>query len=205
MKPLLLFFFSLTYFAACSSTQQTTDLTLPELLYQHPLPAFPKPITAPHLRIDLEILVTENGTVRDVRLLNSSGSVAWDSAAATAIRQWKYSPARYREKPVRIWLHQTAIVKFSEPRYLSLAEIMCTTTEEADSAYMLLEQGSDFSEIVLRYSVTSSREKNGALGAVNILIYPEQIKNILAKLETERYTHPVKYGERYVIFKRLKE
>ncbi len=157
------------------------------------------------MRIELKIHVADDGSVPDVLFLDGSGSDEWDSAASTAIRKWKYSPARYQEKPVSIWLHQTAVIQFSEPQYLLLAEILCQTPEEADSAYALLEQGWSFSDVAEKYSVASSRGMDGRLGTVNIQIYPQQIKIILARLNREQYTSPIKYGERYAIFKRLKE
>ncbi len=204
MKPLVLCL-SLIFFSDCSSIQQTNGLTLPELVYQYPLPAFPKPLTSSPLRIDLKIFISENGSVREVELMNSSGSLSWDSSATNAIRQWKYSPARYEDKPVSIWLRQTAIVKFSDPLYLLLGEIIFNSEEEADSAFTLLEAGADFSEIVRKYSVGSSRSNSGSLGTVNVQIFPEQIKKILLKLKNGDHTAPLKHGEQFAIFKRLKE
>ncbi len=204
MKPFAMVF-SLIFFSACSSTQQTTGITPPELVFQYPLPAFPKPLTASYLRIDLKILVDKNGSVRDVALQNSSGSLSWDSAAANAIRQWKYSPARYEEKPVSIWLQQTAIVKFSDPQYILLAEIVFNNAATADSAFALLERGADFSEIVQKYSIAPSRSNNGSLGVVNVQIFPQQIKTILLKLKTGTHTAPLKQGEQFTIYKHLKK
>jgi TonB family protein len=204
MKPLVLCL-SLILFSACSSTQESTGIILPELFYQHPLPAFPKPLTASQLRINLKIFVGENGSVRDVELLNSSGSYSWDSAATNAIRQWKYSPARYDGKPVSIWLRQTAVVKFSDPQYIHLAEIVFASMETADSALALLERGVDFSEITRQYSISPSRSSSGSLGVVNVQIFPEQVKKVLLKLEIGAYTAPLKYGEQFVIFKRINE
>ena len=202
MKPLVLCF-SLIFISACSSTQESTGINLPELYYQHPLPAFPKPLTTSQLRINLKIFVGENGSVRDVELLNSSGSYSWDSAAAYAIRQWKYSPARYEGKPISIWLRQTAIVKFSDPQYIHLAEIVFTSMEAADSAFDLLERGMDFSEIAKQYSIAPSRANNGSLGDVNVQIFPEQVKKVLLRLDKGGHTSPLKYGEQFVIYKRV--
>lgn len=207
MKPLSL---SITVLAvlfilsACSSTKETAAIIPPELLYQHPLPAFPKPIQNFQLRIPLEILVTENGTVSEVHFVNSSGNTVWDSAASASIKQWKYSPARLENKPLRIWLRQTAIVRFSEPNYLLLEEIVCNSSQDADSAYALLLRGMAFEEVVSQYSIALSKEKSGILGNVNIQIYPEHVKNVLAKLTNNEFTKPIRYGERYIIIKRLK-
>jgi len=204
MKPLVLLT-SLILFSACSSTHETTGITLPELIYQHPLPAFPKPLSTSYLRIGLKIFVGENGTVRDVVLTNSSGNLSWDSSAVQAILQWKYAPARYETKPVSIWLRQTAVVKFSDPQYLVLGEILFNHKEEADTAFALLEMGADFSEIVEKYSVAPSRSNKGSLGSVNIQIFPEHIKNTLLRLERGDYTAPLKQGDQYAIFKRIND
>ena len=204
MKPLVLLF-PLIFFSACSSTQETTGITLPGLIYQHPLPAFPKPLSTFQLKIALKIFVGENGNVRDVELLNSSGDRSWDTAAANTIREWKYSPAKYDGKPVSIWLRQTAVVQFSDPQYLILGEIIFSDEETADSAFALLESGANFSEIVQRYSIASSRSSNGSLGNVNVQIFPEQIKKALLRLNQGAHTAPLKYGEQFAIFKRLKE
>jgi TonB family protein len=205
MKPLIVFcsIALLSFFAACTSSQYSADLTLPQLIYQHPLPSFPKTVPSPFLRIPLEIRVLKDGTVSDVRIISGSGITAWDSAALLAIRQWKYSPARISGSPVSIWLHQTAVVQFSEPKFMSLAEIICSGQEQADSAYALLEQGNTFSEAVRRFSVSRSRDSGGQLGTVNVQIYPEAIKNILTRLDVGEYTRPIPFGEQYAIFLRV--
>ncbi|MFA5832469.1 MAG: TonB family protein [Bacteroidota bacterium] len=207
MKPLLVFISLILagFFAACSSAEQTTDFILPQLIYQHPLPAYPKPITSATLKISLEMYVSKEGAVSDVRLLNSSGSIDWDSAAMAAIYKWRYTPALSGDTPISIWLRQTAVVRFSEPQYVILGEILCKTAEEADSAFAHLEHGIPFSEVVVQYSIGESKEKEGKIGTVNILIYPEHIKNMLARLGRNEFTKPVQFGTRYAIFKRLKE
>ncbi|MDD8019268.1 MAG: energy transducer TonB [Bacteroidota bacterium] len=204
MKPLL-FLFCLCFFAACSSSEQTTELTLPRLLIQHPLPAFPDRILTSQLKIDLEIQVAEDGSVRNARLARSSGNLMWDSLAIERIRQWRYSPALHKGQPVRLWLRQPAVVQFVNPTNLYLAEIVSLTMDNADSAYRLLTQGADFTEVVLRYSVGASREKNGIIGEVNIQLYADNVQHLLADLGIENFSKPVQYGDRYVIFKRMKK
>ncbi len=204
MKPLVLLI-SLFLFSACTSTQETTGITLPELIYQHPLPAYPKPLSDASFKIGLKIFVGENGTVRDVVFQNSSGNLSWDSSASQAIRQWKYAPARYENKPISIWLRQTAVVKFSDPLYLLLGEILFNSKEDADSAFAQLETGADFSEIAEKYAFDTSHSKKMSLGSVNIQIFPEHIKNSLLKLERGAYTAPLKQGDQYAIYKRVIE
>jgi TonB family protein len=203
MKPLMLFFMvcSLT---ACSSTQQLSeDLTLPELLMQQPLPAFPVPLLSSTLRIELEIQVDIDGSVRAANIVSTSGNSDWDSAALIAVKQWRYSPALYQEKPIRLWLHQTAIVQFTQPTMIALAEIQCATAEAADSAFAMLKDGVPFAQVVSLFSISNSRKQNGQIGEVNIRLYPTSIKQQIERLGEDEYTHPIKFGDRYVIFKRV--
>lgn len=207
MKPLIYssLIVLLILFASCSSTQPVTDLTLPQLVYQQPLPAYPKALSTSMLRIPLEIHISKTGTVTDVIILKGSGVPSWDSAAVASIRQWKYTPARVKENPIGIWLHQTAVVKFSEPHIMMLAEIICAGPMEADSAFQMLERGEPFSDAVRLYSVATTRVSDGHLGPVNIQMYPEPVKNSLAGLRKGTYTKPIPYGDRYAIFLRQAE
>ncbi|MFA6540260.1 MAG: TonB family protein [Bacteroidota bacterium] len=204
MKPLLCTICVL-FFSACSSTQQVSELVLPELLIQQPLPPFPASFVSPTVKIDLEILVIEDGSVKHVRLLSTSGNPEWDSTALLAIKNWRYSPAIYQGKPVRLWLHQTATVQFSQPHLVPLAEIICTTQEEADTAYARLAEGCEFCDMVLMYSISSSKQQRGSLGEVNIHLYPDHVERALEQLAENEFTKPIKFGDKYIIFKRIKE
>lgn len=202
MKPLSVLVIC-TLLAACSSTEELTDITLPELIVQYPLPAYPTPISSTHLRIEFKLLVGEDGTVKFVELLSGSSNPQWDTTAIEAIKQWRYTPALYKNKPMKLWLKQAAIVQFSEPQYLSLQEIVMTTKEEADSVFALLEHGYRFEEMVTLHSTSQSRIQHGLLGKVNIQVYPHHIRQAIAKLEENQYTQPLKFGDRYVIFRRV--
>ncbi|MBI2428237.1 MAG: TonB family protein [Ignavibacteriales bacterium] len=204
MKPLLILL-SLVLFGACSTTQEVADLTLPELIVQYPLPAFPFPTSSTHLRIEFKILVNEDGTVKVAELLYGSGNDEWDSATIETIKSWRYTPALYKNKPIKLWLKQVAVIQFSEPQFIPLQEIVFLTKEAADSAYNQLEQGSAFEEIAMLYSVSPSRTQKGTLGKINIQIYPLHIKQVLAELNDDQITPPMKFGDRYVIYKRVKE
>ena len=96
-------------------------------------------------------------------------------------------------------------MKFSDPQYILLAEIVFNNAATADSAFALLERGADFSEIVQKYSIAPSRSNNGSLGVVNVQIFPQQIKTILLKLKTGTHTAPLKQGEQFTIYKHLKK
>lgn len=204
MKPLIVLL-GLSLLAACSTTREVADLTLPELIVQYPLPAYPSPISSTHLRIEFKILVNEEGSVKAAELLNGSGNAEWDAATVETIKRWRYTPALYRNKPMKLWLKQAAVVQFSEPQYLLLQEIIFEAKETADSAFSLLEQGASFEEVALQYSIAPSRPQKGMLGKINIQIYPLHIKQVLAELNDDQITSPLKFGDRYVIYKRVKE
>ena len=54
---------------------------------------------------------------------------------------------------------------------MNLAEILCTSEDEADSVYKVIEQGQSFKELAMKYSVDPSREMGGILGKVNINVF----------------------------------
>lgn len=207
MKPLVvnILLILLTAISACSSSNTTAELIPPQLIYQHPLPAYPRPIMTFALRIPLEILVSEKGEVQQVHLRSGSGDALWDSAAAASIMHWRYAPGSFEGKPIGLWLRQTAVVQFSEPHYLSLAEIICSGHEQADSIYRMLVNGAPFSETAVQYSDAESRIAGGRLGIVNIQIYPDAVKKKLSGLGKNEFTPPIEYGNRYAIFLRLPE
>jgi TonB family protein len=189
----------------CTASQQTTDTSNPQLLYQHPLPEFPQSKTVPPMKMELAFLIGEDGSVLDARLANSSGNTEWDSSAIGALRQWKFFPVRQNNKPIRRWIHLDATIKYDSPINFYLAEILCPTVEQADSIFQVLTLGQNFGELASKLSLAPSREKNGVLGEVNIYCYPEGIRKHLTKLGKEEITEPIQYGDNFVIFKRLSE
>ena len=55
-------------------------------------------------RVLLRVLVDEDGRSKSVEVNRSSGSEALDRAAAEGIKRWRFSPARYGNKPVESWV-----------------------------------------------------------------------------------------------------
>jgi hypothetical protein len=192
------------FLAGCSSMQQISDGSVPKLLIQSPLPPFPETLTRPVLELETVMFIMEDGTVGKTRMLKGSGDATWDSLALASLKQWRFTPARMDNKPVGSWYHMQSTFRFASPQLMNLAEILCTTDEEADSVYNVIEQGQNFSELAMRFSVDPSREMSGNLGEVNINLYPENIRKPLSKLKVNDYTKPIKYGDLYAIFKRLK-
>jgi protein TonB len=192
-------------FIGCFPIQQTSESDVPLLLFQSPLPALPASVEKLPSEISLAVFVLENGTVEQVRFSKSSGSSEWDSLAVSAIKQWRFSPARVNNKPFSTWFHMRAPLHYASPLLLSLAEILCATKETADSIYEALEQGQEFSTLVNQYSIDTSRENHGIIGEVDVYCYPENVRNTLKGLDIGDYTKPLLYGNHYAIFKRLKK
>lgn len=200
-----IFFFllGLICFWGCSAVHNTTDNVAPKLLMQEPLPPASKSIQA-NLKLNMDLLINTDGSVGVVRLLNSSGDKEWDSLAIESIRKWKFTPAIVNGKPVAIWLRQSAIVAYMDPKFLSLAEIVCPTFEEADSVYNALLAGNDFSELVAKHSISESKNNNGNIGSVDIRYYPENIRQELISLTDEDFTKPLEFGNQFIILKKVK-
>jgi protein TonB len=52
----------------------------------------------------VKALVDIDGSIRDVQILKSSGNAMLDEAALAAARNWKFSPAKQRDKYVRVYV-----------------------------------------------------------------------------------------------------
>jgi parvulin-like peptidyl-prolyl isomerase len=204
MKVIALFL-CLVCFIGCSSMQQINDGSVPQLLIQSPLPPIPERIQHALFDLDVVLFIMEDGTVGKTRMLKGSGDAAWDTLVLSSLKQWRFTPARMDNKPVGSWFHMQSSIRYADPQYMNLAEILCTSVEEADSVYKKIEQGQNFNELAMKYSVDPSREMNGNIGEVNINLYPENIRKPLSKLLIDDYTKPIKYGDLYAIFKRLKK
>jgi hypothetical protein len=143
--------------------------------------------------------------VSDVELLEKSEDASWDSMVCASLQQWKFLPARRNNLPISTWLHLHATLRYANPEFISLAEIVCKTKDEADSVYMEMEGGKDFGELAPEHSIDSTYKKKIVLGRVDINCYPENVRTILKRLDIDEVTKPIKYGDQYILFKRLKE
>ncbi len=199
-----IFLLCLVCLAGCSSMKYMSEGSAPQLLIQSPLLPIPETIRQPIFDLEVVLFVLEDGTVGKGRMVKGSGDAVWDSLALSSMKQWRFSPARINNQPISTWYYMNTTLRYASPQLVSLAEILCTTAEEADSVYLAVEQGQNFSELAMKHSVDPSREMSGILGEVNINLYPENIRKPLSKLVLNDYTKPIKYGDLYVIFKRLK-
>ncbi len=202
----LAFLICMALLAGCSSIQTERSLiTEPELLKQVTLPLITQNIY--HQDIDLvsDILVDDDGSVERASFVKGSGDKDWDALAIASILKWKFSPATYNGKPVKLLIRRKIMIQLAEPEMMNLAEIVFANLKQADSAYKALIDGGDFNGIVSKYSISPSRVSNGLLGEVNIQNYTKNISSVLSDLDEGQITKPIPYGQNYIIFKRLKK
>lgn len=195
---------SIILLASCSIFKTEKPLqTEPQLLKQSPLPPVPESLGIQGFEFYCEMLITETGIVERAKIIKGSGDAVWDSLAAISLLDWKFSPATFDGKPIKILARRKINVVFSESKKIMLAEAVFPNLEKADSAYKLLLQGEDFNTIIKDFSVSPSREKYGFLGWVDIQYYSKDISRALARLRENDFTKPLPYGENYIIFMRL--
>ncbi len=202
----LTFLICLALIAGCSSIQTERALIKePELLKQAALPLIPQSIYRQDMDLVSDILVSSDGTVERASFHKSSGDKDWDALAIASILKWKFTPAMYNGKPIKLLIRRKIKIQFAEPEMMNLAEIVFVNLKQADSAYKALMAGSDFNKIVSKYSVSPSRINNGLLGEVNIQNYSKNISSVLSDLNEGQISKPIPYGQNYIIFKRLKK
>lgn len=54
----------------------------------------------------INILIGKDGSVELAKVLEAQPSGVFDNAALNAVRAWRFSPARYKGKPVKMWAKQ---------------------------------------------------------------------------------------------------
>ncbi len=89
-------------------TEETVD-TQPQ-----PLPSNRQPVPPPDAQrkrvsghVVLRMLIDEQGSVQDVRIIESDPPGFFDASVLEAARSWRFSPATYRGKPVTLRVDQT--------------------------------------------------------------------------------------------------
>ena len=203
-KILFICLFVITSGCAVFQPEEKTTLIQPKLLKQSELPSLQQIIMNNNLELYCEMHITANGDVDRAKLLTGSGDELWDSLAEQSLLQWKYSPAIYDGHPIQLTVRRKIKIVFIEPRIFSLAEIQLDNIKDADSVYQALLSGVDFTSLVLLYSTSNSRSKNGFIGNVNIKHFSEDISLALSQLNEDEFTIPLSYGKHFIIFKRLK-
>jgi TonB family protein len=195
--------FMMVFLVGCSAMQLAEIPTeAPELVRMTPLPPINSIIPRGGLKLIVMLLVLKDGSVGEARLVETSGVPEWDSVVLQAIRQWQFAPGRRDGVPADLWIRQPITVKPQEAIMLTLGALVRATLQEADSLHALLETGADFDSLVMRSSRSPSHQEGGFLGAVDIAVFPQHIRNELRRLSQGEFTPPLKMGDRYVIYRR---
>ena len=66
-------------------------------------------------RVILQVLVDENGSVGQTKVLKSLGKSGCDEAAVQAIKRVKWKPAQQNGKPVKVWVAIPVVFSLREP------------------------------------------------------------------------------------------
>jgi TonB family protein len=177
--------------------------TLPELIYQVPLPPWPTTAFVQGSTLELMLRVTSDGSVHSAHLLTPTGYTDWDSLALEVIRQWRFSPARMGTQPIPCWIQQKVRVRFEPPEPMVLAELVCSDRSRLDSLYVLLMEGTPFDSLARIHSVAASRDKGGFLGEIDARSFPAHVRRRLTALQVGDITNPLILGRNVAIFKRL--
>jgi parvulin-like peptidyl-prolyl isomerase len=201
-----IFFICLFVITSGCTVFQPEESTLiqPALLKQSELPPLRESITNNYFEFYCEMMINTNGDVERARILAGSNDPVWDSLAVLSLMEWKYAPAIYGGHPINLLVRRKVKVVYAEPRYISLAEIQCDSREDADKAYSELLNGIDFTSLVLKYSTSDSKTKNGLIGNVNLKHFSDDISFAVSKLNEGDFTKPLNYGEHFIIYKRMK-
>ncbi len=199
MKYFLTLFLAL--FIGCSLTQQTQlPPDQPELISMVPLPPLSSMPAAGGLKINVIIHVMENGTVENARLVGTSGDPAWDTLALQSMKQWRYASSGQSR-----WIRQLVVVQIQEPVILDVAEFECARLQVADSLAAALNKAADVSVILKGAAAPGSEVKANVRKAVSIAVYPKRIRDELLKLADGGNTAPIKVGDKYFVYQRLKK
>jgi TonB family protein len=179
--------------AGCTVTREvevpTTQL---ELIDMTPLPPLESISYPAGMKLTVLLHVMKDGTVENVRILGPSGDGGWDSLAVQSIKQWRYAVPRRDGVPTDIWFRQLVVVQLQEPIEMTIGELASASLHEADSLHASLEKGAIMDTLFMQ-----------TLRTVNIMRFPQRIRERLKNLREDDFTRPLRLGEKYVIYKRF--
>lgn len=63
--------------------------------------------------VRMNVLIDENGSVEDVKVVESEPNGIFDLKADSTVRQWRFEPATYNGKKVKVWATQKIVFKLN--------------------------------------------------------------------------------------------
>ena len=87
-------------------TTEAAEIRAVPLYRQNPSPAYPRRARLGGVegRVLIDVLVGEDGAVRELKIGTSSGHRILDRAALKAVRTWRFTPGRRGPTPVAMWV-----------------------------------------------------------------------------------------------------
>lgn len=88
------------------ASSQRAPITVPARYSDTPKPAYPESArrAGREGRVLLRVLIDELGETKAVEVSHSSGSDTLDQAATSAIKRWRFHPARRGDQPIESWV-----------------------------------------------------------------------------------------------------
>jgi peptidyl-prolyl cis-trans isomerase SurA len=93
--------------------------------------------------------------------------------------------------------HET---EYSGAQKYHLRNILSSSSEEIEKAKQMLDQGQDFMEIAKEYSTAPNASSGGALGAFELDVFAENIRENILLLEKNQYTDAILTDRGFQIF-----
>ena len=63
--------------------------------------------------VTMNVLIDENGNVADVKIIDSKPEEIFDLKADSTMRRWKFEPATYNGRKVKVWAQQRIVFKLN--------------------------------------------------------------------------------------------
>lgn len=63
--------------------------------------------------VTMNVLIDENGDVEDVKIIDSKPDEIFDLKADSTMRRWKFEPATYNGRKVKVWAQQRIVFKLN--------------------------------------------------------------------------------------------
>ena len=94
-------------------SEGTVD-TKPRVLARGPL-QYPASAMKKHIKgyVVINLLIDTDGSIEAAKVLQSSPPGVFDAAALSGIRSWRFSPGKYKGRPVKVWAKQKVRFDFN--------------------------------------------------------------------------------------------
>lgn len=184
---------------SCAILKPEPGPSYPQLVSLSPMPELPDDV----LELEMNVIfhIAQDGTVKHLKILNSSGYQDWDKAAADSMKNWRFVTLEEDS----LWIRRTVKAQFEEERIFNLGEIIASDKQTADSLYTALREGHSFNDILNNIQNNELLHTEARiLEQMPISMYPQNVREKLRKLHEGDYTKPIQVGDRYIIYKRLK-